>query len=122
MSTSTPAQQSSIRPLSSFRVHGGLVYVSGQVGVADGKIVEGFEAQTRLTFENLRSVLKQGGSSLDKVIKCGCFIRDKKYADEFNRLYADYFAPGPYPARTTLIAGPSTDAVLVEIEAIAAIA
>jgi 2-iminobutanoate/2-iminopropanoate deaminase len=121
MSNTSSNGAATVRPLSTFRVLGNTVYVSGQVGVRDGKIVDGFEAQTLRTFENLISVLDEAGSSVSKVVKCGCYIRDKAYADEFNRLYANFFAPGPYPARTTIVGGPTTDAVLVEIEAIASL-
>jgi len=42
-------------PLSRFRVHGGTVYVSGQVPVRNGEVVsDDFEEQARETLENLR--------------------------------------------------------------------
>ena len=52
--------------------YGGMVYVSGNVGMdyptmklADGGIME----QTRKTIENMKLVLEEGGSSLDNLVK-----------------------------------------------------
>jgi 2-iminobutanoate/2-iminopropanoate deaminase len=119
MSTPQPSSVSP-RPLSSFRVHENTVYVSGQVGVIDGKIPESFEAQMTQTLHNLQGVLTAAGTSKDKVLKCTCFVRNEADATVFNRMYAEFFAPGPFPARSTLIGGPTTLEILVEIEAIAA--
>ena len=52
--------------------YGGMVYVSGNVGMdyptmklADGGIME----QTRKTIENMKLVLEEGGSSLENLVK-----------------------------------------------------
>jgi 2-iminobutanoate/2-iminopropanoate deaminase len=111
-----------VRPLSKFRIHGKTVYVSGQVPVRNGTIVEdSFEAQVRQTLENVRAAVAEAGSSTAQILKCGCYLRHEKDLAEFNRLYAEFFGAGPFPARTTLIANPPNPLVLVEIEAIAAL-
>ena len=56
-----------------------IVFVSGQVSISDdhGLIHEGdFEAQARMAFENLRTVLEQAGASLGDVMKLGVPGRD----------------------------------------------
>ena len=50
---------------------GNLLFVSGQVGMRDGKVVEGIEEQTRITLENIRDVLAQAGGSLEDVSLAG---------------------------------------------------
>jgi 2-iminobutanoate/2-iminopropanoate deaminase len=110
------------RPLSNFRVHGQLIYVSGQVAVREGAIVtDGFEAQVRQTLENVKSAVLEAGGSLESILKCNCYLRHEEDVAHFNTLYAEFFGEGPYPARTTLIATPPTSTVLVEIDAIAAV-
>jgi 2-iminobutanoate/2-iminopropanoate deaminase len=109
-------------PLSRFRVHGGIVYVSGQVPIKDGAIVgEDIETQTKQTLANLRAAVEAAGSSLGAVLKCTCYLRRESDIPEFNRLYREFFGDHELPARTTLIADPPNPKVLVEVEAIAAL-
>lgn len=43
---------------------GNTLYLAGQVGInAEGDVVAGFEAQTRLTLDNLGFILKAAGAS-----------------------------------------------------------
>lgn len=85
---------------------GNLVFVAGCVGVTrkDGKTVmaESFEDQARQTLLNLKASVEAAGSSLDKVLKCTCFL--KEYADfkKFNEVYMSIF-PEPRPARSTVV-------------------
>jgi 2-iminobutanoate/2-iminopropanoate deaminase len=48
------------------------LYLSGQIGIdSTGHLVSGgIGAETRQTLENVRNVLEQNGSSLDRVVKC----------------------------------------------------
>lgn len=85
---------------------GNLVFVAGCVGrtVKDGKpvLADGFEAQARQTLLNLKASVEAAGSSLDRVLKCTCFL--KEYADfkTFNDVYMSVM-PEPRPARSTVI-------------------
>lgn len=85
---------------------GNLVYVAGCVGneTRDGKshIDPDFKVQARQTIMNLKASVEAAGSSLDKVLKCTCFL--KEYADfkAFNEIYMSIF-PEPRPARSTVV-------------------
>lgn len=85
---------------------GNLVYVAGCVGneMKDGKshIDPDFKVQARQTILNLKASIEAAGSSLDKVLKCTCFL--KEYADfkAFNEIYMSIF-PEPRPARSTVV-------------------
>jgi 2-iminobutanoate/2-iminopropanoate deaminase len=119
-SKSTPAPAGP--PLSRFRIHAGTVYVSGQVPVRGGEVVsDDFEAQVRQTLENLRAALTEAGSSLERILKCNCYLRREADVAEFNRLYREFFGSATLPARTTLIAAPPNPRVMVEVEAVAAL-
>jgi 2-iminobutanoate/2-iminopropanoate deaminase len=63
-------------PLSAAVRTGNPLFLSGQVGMRDGKIVEGIEEQTRMTLDNIRQVLEQAGSSLERVVKVTVFMTD----------------------------------------------
>ena len=108
-------------PLSRFRVHNGTVWMSGQVPVrGSDPIPEDFQAQARLVLENLRAALKEAGSSMERVLKCNCYLRRESDMAAFNAIYQEFFS-APFPARTTLIAAPPNPRFLIEIEAVAAL-
>jgi 2-iminobutanoate/2-iminopropanoate deaminase len=100
---------------------GNLLFVSGQVGVRDGKAGEGIEQQTRFTLDNMRDVLTLAGCTLNDVVKVTVFITDMSLWPKMNEIYREYFT-GDLPARSALGAnGLALPELLVEMECIAAI-
>jgi len=98
---------------------GDLLFVSGQVGMRDGKVGEGIEEQTRLTLENMRGVLAQADCSLADVVKVTVFITDMSLWPKMNEVYREYFPKDP-PARSALGAnGLALPQLLVEMECVA---
>ncbi|MEX1255713.1 MAG: RidA family protein [Dehalococcoidia bacterium] len=98
---------------------GNLLFVSGQVGIRDGKTGEGIEEQTRFTMENIRDVLAQAGASLADVVKVTVFLTDMSVWPAMNEVYREYFANEP-PARSALGATAlALPGLLVEIECVA---
>src|SRR5262245_47425371 len=54
---------------------GRLVWTSGQIGMAaDGSVASGWEAQTRLTFENVGRALAAGGAGWADVVKLTFYV------------------------------------------------
>ncbi|MGE7991671.1 RidA family protein [Pseudomonas sp. NPDC089554] len=103
---------------------GNLLFVSGQAGAGDdGKIVEGgFRAQGEQAFANLRRALEAGGSSLDQVIKVTIFVTDMNNFKDVIELRRQFFS-APYPADTIAeVRALYNPEVMIEIEAIAAVA
>lgn len=101
---------------------GDLIFLAGQVAVDPdtGKPVKGgVKAQTRRVLENIKEVLKESGSSLDKVVSTTVYVADIKYWDDMNEEYAKYFRRSP-PARATVEAKLASPGFLVEIQATAA--
>ncbi len=97
---------------------GEFIYVSGQVGLSDGKLVEGgIEPETRRAIERLEEALAFAGANLSNVIKTTIYIADGAEFPAFNSVYAEYF-PDEAPARTTVIAQMVVGAK-VEIDAVA---
>jgi 2-iminobutanoate/2-iminopropanoate deaminase len=99
----------------------GLIFVSGQAGLDPNtqELVEGGVAeQTAQVLKNVDSILKAAGSGLDKVVRCGVFMKDLQEFETMNRVYAEFF-PGVPPARTTIQAARLPKDCLVEIDAIA---
>jgi len=68
------------------------------------QIPEGIEAQTRACIENVKAILEDAGSSLEKVVDVTVFLTniDRDFA-AFNRVYAEYFETlQSQPTRTTV--------------------
>jgi len=99
----------------------GFLFVAGQVPVdpQTRNVVTGdLLVQTQRVFQNLIAILEAAGSSLEKVVRVGVFLKDFNDFARFNELYARYFPSAP-PARTTVEAARLPKDVLVEIDAIA---
>ena len=99
----------------------GFLFVSGQIPMdprtrelSRGDLAE----QAELVLRNLQAVLEAGGSSLDRVVRVGVFLKDLDEFARFNEVYARFF-PSPAPARTTVEAARLPKEILVEIDAIA---
>jgi len=110
-------------PYSQAIIHEGLIYVSGQ-GPADPETNElklgTIEEEAELTLENLRIILEEAGSSLDRVLKVTAFLLDMEEFARFNEVYRKYFQKD-LPARTCIQAAKLPGAFRVEIDAIAAL-
>jgi 2-iminobutanoate/2-iminopropanoate deaminase len=99
----------------------GFVFVSGQGGVdpATQEIVAGgVREQTERVLRNIDAILRASGSGLDKVVRCGVFLKDMNDFAAMNEVYARFF-PGTPPARTTIEAARLPKDLLVEIDAVA---
>ena len=101
----------------------GLLFLSGQIGLAPGsdKLVPGgIGPETKATMELIKGVLERHGSSLDHVVKCNVFIADINERAAMNAVYATYF-PNHKPARSTFGTSGLSRGARVEIECIAAV-
>jgi 2-iminobutanoate/2-iminopropanoate deaminase len=96
---------------------GDWIITSGQLGLQDGKLVEGgVPAETAQCIENIKGLLAQHGAELTDVVKTLCFVRDLADFAVFNDAYVAGFA-GHRPARSTVGAVDLALGANVEIEA-----
>lgn len=109
-----------IGPYSQAIVAGCFVFTSGQLGkTVDGALPESVEAQAKQALDNLKLILEEAGSNMDKVIKTTVFITDMDNFAKVNAIYATYFSEGSYPARSCVEVSRLPADCLVEIEAVA---
>ena len=102
-------------------VYGDLVFVAGQVGIdpETGEVVAGgIETQTERVMENVKAILEEAGSRLEKLLKCTIFLADFGDFPTVNEIYGRYVQPNP-PARATVQVAYLPSGVLVEIDAVA---
>ena len=104
-------------------VHGGLVYVAGQLPIdpADpDRRVAAFEEQAERVIDNVAAILAAAGSGLDLVLKSTVYITDLAHWPAFNAIYARRFGAHK-PARTVVPVAALHYGYLVEMDAIAAL-
>ncbi|WP_199190398.1 MULTISPECIES: RidA family protein [Nitratireductor] len=105
-------------PLSPAVRAGDFVYISGQVPVSDGKVVQGgIVEQTEQVLANVGAALKLAGCSMDDVVKTTVWLEDARDFGAFNTVYARHFPTNP-PARTTVESRLMID-IKIEVEAVA---
>jgi 2-iminobutanoate/2-iminopropanoate deaminase len=99
---------------------GDLVFVSGQLSLRPGEaeLTGGtIEEQTEQVFANLRAILEQAGSGLDRLVKTTVFLQDIGDFQGMNSVYAKHVGERP-PARSTVEVARLPSGALVEIEAV----
>ena len=119
---STPNAPAAIGPYSQGIKIGDMVFTSGQLPVnpATGEAVTEIKAATKQSLENVKAVLEQAGSSLDKVVKVVVFIKDMNDFAQVNEVYGQYFTENA-PARSCVEVARLPKDCEVEIEAIASL-
>ena len=102
--------------------NGDLVFVSGQLGLKPGDtaISGSIGDQTEQIFKNLKAILEEAGSGLDRIVKTTVFLTDLGNFQGMNEIYARHVGEDR-PARSTVEISALPSGALVEIEAIATV-
>jgi reactive intermediate/imine deaminase len=96
----------------------GWLYVSGQVAMVNGLVVEGgIVPQTHQAIQNLVAILKEAGYRTEDVVRVGVWLDDPRDFGAFNAIYAEYFGSNP-PARACVQSSMMIDCK-VEIDCVA---
>jgi len=104
-------------------VHGGVVYVAGQLPIVPGDPeakLASFDEQARRVLDNVIAILEASGSGADLVLKSTVYITDVACWPAFNAIYAEKFGAHK-PARTVVPVAALHYGYLVEMDAIAAL-
>jgi 2-iminobutanoate/2-iminopropanoate deaminase len=104
-------------------IAGGLIFVSGTAGIdpeTNKLISDSFEEQARQAFQNIKTILEEAGSNMDKVVKTTVFMvtgQDTSFT-AINKVYSEFFPVSP-PARSApqVMAFPGN--ILISVECIA---
>jgi 2-iminobutanoate/2-iminopropanoate deaminase len=98
----------------------GFVFCSGQIAIdpktnefKPGTIIE----ETTRVIENLKAVLEQAHSGLEKTIKVTVYLSDIENFTEMNKVYENYFVNKP--ARSTVEVSKLPKGAKIEIDVIA---
>ncbi len=109
-----------IGPYVQAQIIGDLVFTSGQIPLvpATGELITEIKAATKQSLENVKAILEEAGSSLDKVVKTVVFIKNMDDFALVNEVYGQYFVNNK-PARSCVEVARLPKDALIEIEAIA---
>lgn len=97
------------------------IFLSGTPGldVSSGQVVsDDFEEQVRQCFLNIKTILEEAGSSLNKVVKTTVFMVTGNDFSILNKVYNEFFPENP-PARSTPQVMPFPAGILISVECIA---
>jgi len=96
----------------------GWLYVSGQVPMVDGEVIDGgIVPQTHQAIRNVLAILKEAGYGPEHVVRCGVWLDDARDFASFNRIFKEYFGANP-PARACVQSSMVVDCK-VEVDCIA---
>ena len=121
----TPAAPPPAGHYSQGMVHGGFVFVAGQLPLdpATGKLVgdgDDVAAQTRQVLANVAAILEAAGSGLAQVTSMTIYLTTLSHWAEVNRVYAEILG-AHRPARAIVPVGELKAGCLLEVQAIAAV-
>lgn len=118
---STKNAPAAIGPYSQAVKVGNLLYTSGQLPLhpETGEFInDDIKKATERALENVKGILEEAHSSLDKVIKTMVFLSDMNNFAPMNEVYGKYFSD-KQPARSCVEVARLPKDALVEIEVIA---
>ena len=101
-------------------IAGDFIFLSGTPGLIPGtnKLAEGFEEQARQAFLNIKTILEEAGSGLEKIVKTTVFMVHGNDFAVLNKVYTEIF-PQNAPARSTPQVMPFPGGILISVECIA---
>jgi 2-iminobutanoate/2-iminopropanoate deaminase len=117
---STKNAPQAIGPYSQAVKAGNLMFISGQIPLdpeSGDLVLQSIEDQAKQVLENVKSICKAAGCSLDDIVKISIFLTDLSNFAVVNDMMKEYFSE-PYPARATVEVSGLPLGVNVEIEAI----
>lgn len=100
---------------------GDMIFTSGQLAIdpANGNLInDDIEKATRRSLDNVKAILEEAGSSLEKVVKTTIFLDDMDNFAKVNEVYGEYFSDHK-PARSCVQVARLPKDAIVEIEVIA---
>jgi 2-iminobutanoate/2-iminopropanoate deaminase len=95
--------------------YGNLLFIAGQGAHVPGDITK----HTEIVLDQIKKLLENAGSSMEKVLQCRVFLDDLKDFEAMNKVFMGKFGPEP-PVRTTIATkGGIPGNSLVEIDVVA---
>ena len=117
----TDKAPAAVGPYSQATEVNGSIFTSGQLPLVPetGELItDDIKKATARSLDNIKAILEEAGSSMEKVVKVNIFLDDVNDFAEVNEVYAEYFT-NHKPARSCVEVAKLPKGGLLEIEAIA---
>ena len=106
-------------PFSGAVMVGDTLYVSGALGLVDGKVPEDPADEARAVLDSIKGTLEAAGMTMDSIVSVQVFCSDVSHYGAFNDVYRTYFTK-EFPARAFIGAGTLLFNARFEVQVIAA--
>jgi len=80
------------------------LYVSGMLGLVDGKVPDDPAEEARLVMDGIKGAIEDAGMTMNDIVVVQIFCSDVSHYGAFNEVYASYFS-STYPARAFIGSG-----------------
>jgi enamine deaminase RidA (YjgF/YER057c/UK114 family) len=97
---------------------GSFLFLSGSLGLDNGKVPESAEQEAKLVMDSMHAKLTKAGMTMDDLVSVQIFCSDVSHYDTFNRVYRTYFKK-EFPARAFIGSGKLLYDARFEVQGIA---
>jgi 2-iminobutanoate/2-iminopropanoate deaminase len=101
---SRSATDKNVLPFSGAVLAGDTLYISGSLGLQDGKVPDDPTEEARLVMDSIKRSVEAAGMSMDDLVSVQIFCSDVTHYQKFNDVYKTYFTK-EYPARAFIGSG-----------------
>lgn len=112
------ASDENVPPFSGAVLVGDTLYMSGKIGLEDGKVPDNAGDEARLVMDSVKSTVEAAGMTMDDIVSIQIFCSDVAHYQAFNDVYRTYFTK-EFPARAFLGAGTLLFNARFEVQGIA---
>lgn len=112
------ASDENVPPFSGAVLVGDTLYLSGAIGLEDGKVPDDPTDEARLVLNSIKHTVEQAGMTMDDIVSVQVFCSDVKHYQEFNDVYRTFFTK-EFPARAFIGAGTLLFNARFEVQGIA---
>ena len=98
------ASDKNVLPFSGAVMAGDTLYISGSLGLKDGKVPEDPTEEARLVMDSIKRSVEAAGMNMDDLVSVQIFCSDVTHYQKFNDVYKTYFTK-EYPARAFIGSG-----------------
>lgn len=97
---------------------GDTLYLSGALGLADGKVPDDPAEEARLVMDSIKETVEKAGMTMDDIVSVQVFCSDVSHYQAFNSVYRSYFTK-EFPARAFIGSGTLLFNARFEVQGIA---
>ena len=112
------AGDENVPPFSGAVLVGDTLYLSGAIGLEDGKVPDDPGDEARLVLNSIKHTLEAAGMTMDDIVSIQVFCSDVQHYQAFNEVYRTFFTR-EFPARAFIGAGTLLFNARFEVQGIA---